>query len=255
MKHQQGAWTKDCLKTFYPLYSSSSSPFSSSSLSSPPTTSHSDSTHHISPSKYTYQKITDRINKITIYYNNSPYQLQKHHREPSNHSKQLHAYLSSSESSSSSSILSMIKPTTYYDYTISTDHYPPSKPKPILSPILQSLSPSTLPTPSPTTVPKLTLSSTSISSKDDDSYICTKAERQLNVPFDDHIATVKEENHSRILFQNVNSLEISTEQLTLENTCDGINSYEIDIACLAETNTHWKHPRDASILRQTSKRH
>ena len=50
------------------LYSSSSSPFSSSSSSSlsPPTTSHSDSTHHISPSKYTYQEITDQINKITI---------------------------------------------------------------------------------------------------------------------------------------------------------------------------------------------
>ena len=39
--------------------------------------------------------------------------------------------------------------------------------------------------------------------------------------------------------------------LTLENTCDGISSYEIDIACLAETNTHWKHPRGVSTLRQT----
>ena len=48
---------------------------------------------------------------------------------------------------------------------------------------------------------------------------------------------------------------MSTGQLTLENTCDEISSYEIDIACLAETNTHWKHPRGASILRQTSKRH
>ena len=57
------------------------------------------------------------------------------------------------------------------------------------------------------------------------------------------------------LFQNVNSLDSSTGQLTLENTCDCISSYEIDIACLAETNTHWKHPRGAATLRQTSKRH
>ena len=101
----------------------------------------------------------------------------------------------------------------------------------------------------------MSLSLTSLASQDDDSYICTKAERQLNLPFGDLIATAKVDNHSRILFQNVNSLEMSTGQLTLENTCDGISSYEIDIACLTETNTNWKHPRGASILRQTSKRH
>ena len=38
------------------------------------------------------------------------------------------------------------------------------------------------------------------------------------------------------------------------HTCDEISSCEIDIACLAETNTHWKH-RGASTLRQTSKEH
>ena len=95
----------------------------------------------------------------------------------------------------------------------------------------------------------MTLSSTFISFQDDDSYICTKAERQLDLPFGDHITTVKEDNHSMILFQNINSLEMSTGQLTLENTCDEINSYEIDIACLVETNNHWKHPRGASTLR------
>ena len=101
----------------------------------------------------------------------------------------------------------------------------------------------------------MTLSSTSISFEDDDSYICTKAERQLNLPFGDQITTVKEDNHFRIILQNVNSLEISTGQLTLENTCNDISSYEIDIACLAEKNTHWKHPRGASTLRQASKQH
>ena len=98
----------------------------------------------------------------------------------------------------------------------------------------------------------MSLSSTSISSQDDDSYICTKAERHLNLPFGDLIAIAKADNHSSILFQNVNSLEMPTGPLTLENTCDGISSYEIDIACLAETNTHWKYPHGASTLRQTS---
>ena len=46
---------------------------------------------------------------------------------------------------------------------------------------------------------------------------------------------------------------MSTGQLTLENTYDGIGSYEIDISCLADTNTHWKHPRGVSTLRQTWK--
>ena len=86
-------------------------------------------------------------------------------------------------------------------------------------------------------------------------YICTKEKRQLNLPFGDQIATVKEDNHSRILFQNVKSFEMSTEQLTLENTCDVISRYEIDIASLTETNTNWKHPGGASTLRQASKRH
>ena len=101
----------------------------------------------------------------------------------------------------------------------------------------------------------MSTSSTSISSQDDDSFIYTKAERQLNLPFGDDIATVKADNHYNILFSNVNSFEMSTGNHTLENTCDGINSYEIDIACLAETNTHWKHHRGESTLRHTSKRH
>ena len=84
---------------------------------------------------------------------------------------------------------------------------------------------------------------------------CIKAEIQINLPFGDNITTIKVDNYSRILFQNVNSLEMSTGQHTLENTCDGIGSYERDIACLAETNTRWKHYLGESILRSTSKHH
>ena len=75
MKHQQGIWTKDRLRKFYPLYSSTSSPFSSSSSSSSLTTKLCESPHQLPPSKYTYQELNDRINRITIDYNNSPYHL------------------------------------------------------------------------------------------------------------------------------------------------------------------------------------
>ena len=200
MKHQQGIWTKDRLRKFYPLYSSTSSPFSSSSYSSSLTTKLCKYPHQLSPSKYTYQELKDRINKLTIDYNNSPYHLNKHHRTTSNNSTRLYTYLSSSATSSSSFILSLIKPTSYHDYTFSKDHFPPFKSKPILSPILYSPPSPILPTPSPTTAPKMSLSSKSLSSQDNDSYICTKEKRQLNLPFGDLIATVKVDNHSSILF-------------------------------------------------------
>ena len=69
--------------------------------------------------------------------------------------------------------------------------------------------------------------------------------------------TIKPHIHSptHILFQNVISLEMSIGQYTLDNTCDGIDSYEIDIACLAETYTRWVHLRAKSTLRNTTKRH
>ena len=41
----------------------------------------------------------------------------------------------------------------------------------------------------------------------------------------------------------------------MKNTCDGIVSYEIDIACLAEPNTHWAYPLRESTLRNTTNRH
>ena len=103
--------------------------------------------------------------------------------------------------------------------------------------------------------PILSTISTSISSQDDYSFLCTKAERHLSLLFGDDIATVNVNHHYCIVFQNVSSLEISTEQHTLENTCDGIGSYEIDISYLAETNTHWKRPLGESTLRNTTKHH
>ena len=45
------------------------------------------------------------------------------------------------------------------------------------------------------------------------------------------------------------------EQRTLKSTCDDIGSYEIDITCLAETNTHQAHPLGESTLRNTINHH
>ena len=59
---------------------------------------------------------------------------------------------------------------------------------------------------------KQSSSITSPPSQDDNSFTCTTEERRKKLPFDDEITTVKEENHTRIFFQNVNSLKISTRQ-------------------------------------------
>ena len=73
--------------------------------------------------------------------------------------------------------------------------------------------------------------------------------------FRDDIKVSKEDKHNIIIFQNVNSLEISIAQRTSENTCDGISNYEIDITCLVETNIHWRHTLGESTLRNTTTRH
>ena len=47
----------------------------------------------------------------------------------------------------------------------------------------------------------------------------------------------------RLIFQNVDGHKISTEASTLEKIIDNMLSKDVDIACLSETNTNWKHPR------------
>ena len=60
------------------------------------------------------------------------------------------------------------------------------------------------------------------SSSDEDSFLCNKEERQSNLPFGDIITNQKDHDHSRIIFQNVNSLELSSGHHTLELLCDSI---------------------------------
>ena len=93
------------------------------------------------------------------------------------------------------------------------------------------------------------------SPSDDDFFLRNKEERQRNLPFGDLITNQKEHDHSRIIFQNVNSLELSSGNHTLELICDSIGQFEIDIACLAETNTNWKHPSSKTSFHTTKKGH
>ena len=59
-----------------------------------------------------------------------------------------------------------------------------------------------------------------------------------NVKFGDDIRQDPQENSTRIFFQNVNGLEFSSTSHTLLATCIGMQDNQIDIACLAETNTN-----------------
>ena len=60
------------------------------------------------------------------------------------------------------------------------------------------------------------------SSRDGDSFLCTPEERQSNLLFGDLISNPKETGYNRLLFQNINSLEISSGHYTLELMCDSI---------------------------------
>ena len=46
----------------------------------------------------------------------------------------------------------------------------------------------------------------------------------------------------RLIYQNVGGLELSNDAFTLEEISDSIVRQVVDVACLSESNTHWKHP-------------
>ena len=63
-----------------------------------------------------------------------------------------------------------------------------------------------------------------------------------NMTFGNELSQIKKEI-TRILYSNVRGLELSTESQTLDVLCDFILKHEVDICGMAETNTHWKHPK------------
>ena len=58
-----------------------------------------------------------------------------------------------------------------------------------------------------------------------------------------HTLLNKTTDSVRILFQNVNGLEFSNTGHTFEETFNAIHKFNIDIACLAKTNTNWNYPK------------
>ena len=76
------------------------------------------------------------------------------------------------------------------------------------------------------------------SSSDDDSFLYNKEERHRNLSFGDLITSQKGNDHTRLIFQNVNNLELSSYHHTLKLMCDSIRQYKVDVACLAGMNTN-----------------
>ena len=85
--------------------------------------------------------------------------------------------------------------------------------------------------------------------------MCNSEERHRNLPFGDLITSQKNKDHTRLIFQNFNNLDLSSGHHTLELMCDSIGRYEVDIACLAEMNKNWKHPYGTASFKATKKRH
>ena len=75
---------------------------------------------------------------------------------------------------------------------------------------------------------------------DNSEYNTQKEKAKINnVHFGDAIGQHPQKKSTRILFQNVNGLELSTTSHTLLTTCIRMQDSQIDIACMAETNTNW----------------
>ena len=50
-------------------------------------------------------------------------------------------------------------------------------------------------------------------------------------------------NSTRILYQSTGSLGLTGSSRPLEEIYDFMSTWNVDICCLVETNTHWKHRR------------
>ena len=93
------------------------------------------------------------------------------------------------------------------------------------------------------------------SSSDDDSFLYNKEEHHRNISFGDLITSQKGNDHTHLIFQNVNNLELSSCHQTLELMCDSIRQYKVDVACLTGMNTNWKHPHGEASFKATKRRH
>ena len=68
--------------------------------------------------------------------------------------------------------------------------------------------------------------------------ITLTCKQSKSIHFRDEIQKEPEQESTRILFQNVNGLELNKTPYTVLQTCKGMQDNNIDIVCLAETNTN-----------------
>ena len=83
----------------------------------------------------------------------------------------------------------------------------------------------------------------------------TKTNKINNIHCGDDIQQEPKTQSTRIFFQNVNGLEFSTTSHTLLETCKGMKDNHKDIACLAETNTNWRHYKGKRKLNKIVRNH
>ena len=76
-----------------------------------------------------------------------------------------------------------------------------------------------------------------------------------NIHFGDDIGQDLQEHSTRIFFRNINGLEFSTTSHTLLATWIGMQDKQIDMSCLAETNTNWNHYKGKRHLNRILRKH
>ena len=94
-----------------------------------------------------------------------------------------------------------------------------------------------------------------ISTTDEDTSLKTKSIDNINeknkenseITFGDQKCETTGDS-TRILYQNTRSLGLIDSSHPLEEICDFMSTWNVDICCLVETNTHWKHRRTKEKL-------
>ena len=223
---------------------------------------------------YSYQEVVDQLQHLTHKYSNSSYLTQT---QQSTHRRTtfINDLASSSSNSTTSSIpFTIITTPSYHDYTFTNNDYTSHHTintninhlPPLVTPnittrlntlttldFINSNSPNP-PTPMDRTTPSNLLPDFhSNTSSDSNSVLCNTEESHRNLPFGDLIASQKDKDNTRVIFQNVNSLDLYFDHHILEQKCDSIGQYEVDISCLAETNTKLKHPYGAASFKAIKK--
>ena len=231
MTYQQRVWTKEKLHPYYPLYLGLDNDVQSSSSFSSTTSSNTIQLFQPLTMNFSYQEVVHQLQYLTHKYSNSSYLTQT---QQSTHRRTTfinHSASSSSNSTTSSIPFTIITTPSYHDYTFTNNdytsqhtintnnnHLPPSV-TPNITTRLNKLTtpdsinsnnpkpPTPIDSPTPSNPPPDYHSNTS---NNDDYFLCNTEGRHRNLPFGDLITSQKDKCHTRVIFQNVNSLDLSS---------------------------------------------